>query len=122
MSQTDVFAVHPGEVLREEFMRPLGLNANRLAHALGLSAPRINDIVLERRAVTANTALRLARYFGTSAQMWMNLQAEYDIRIEEKNLDLSAIEPGVPSPASKAERRYAVGGRNSSSRLTLVAG
>ena len=73
--------VHPGEILREEFMKPLGLSANGLAAAVGATPPRINDIARERRGITADTALRLARYFGTTHQFWMNLQANYDIEI-----------------------------------------
>lgn len=73
-------AVHPGEVLREELMRPLGLSANRLAKELRVTVPRINDVVRERRAITADLALRLARHFGTTAEFWMNLQALYEIR------------------------------------------
>jgi len=75
--------VHPGEILREEYMVPLGLSANALAHALGVTPARINDIVRERRGITANTALRLARYFRTDAQSWINLQAAYDLRVAE---------------------------------------
>ena len=76
--------VHPGEVLREEFLRPAGLTANALAKALRVPAPRINDIVRERRGVTADTAMRLARYFGGDAQSWLNLQRLYDLPIAEK--------------------------------------
>lgn len=72
--------VHPGEVLREEYLLPLGMSANALAMALRVPAPRINDIVLERRAVTPDTALRLSRYFGGEAEGWMNLQAAYDLK------------------------------------------
>jgi len=75
--------IHPGEILREEFLVPLNLSANALAIALGVPAPRINDIARERRGVTADTALRLARYFGTSAEFWMGLQADYDLRLAE---------------------------------------
>ena len=75
--------IHPGEILREEYMVPRGLSANALAHALGVTPARINDIVRERRGITANTALRLARYFGTDAQSWINLQATYDLRVAE---------------------------------------
>lgn len=75
--------IHPGEVLREEFLRPLGLSAHALAMALAVPAPRINDIVREKRGVTADTALRLARYFGTSAEFWMGLQTDYDLRKAE---------------------------------------
>lgn len=69
--------VHPGEVLREEFLEPLGITPAALARALHVSAPTINDIVRERRGITADTAIRLGRYFDTSAQFWMNLQTEY---------------------------------------------
>ncbi|MBS7661914.1 HigA family addiction module antidote protein [Pseudomonas lalucatii] len=69
--------VHPGEVLREEFLEPLGMTPTALARALHVSAPTINDIVRERRGITADTAIRLGRYFDTSAQFWMNLQTEY---------------------------------------------
>ena len=69
--------VHPGEVLREEFLLPLEMTPAALARALRLSAPTINDIVRERRGITADTAIRLGRYFDTSAQFWMNLQTEY---------------------------------------------
>jgi len=72
--------IHPGEVLREEFMIPLGLSANALAMALRVPTPRINDIARERRTVTADTALRLARYFGTSAEFWLGLQSDFDMK------------------------------------------
>lgn len=73
--------IHPGEILREEFLEPLGLSAHALAQALRVPAPRVNDIVRERRSVTPDTALRLARHFGTTAQFWLNLQASYDLKI-----------------------------------------
>ena len=75
--------VHPGEILREDFLIPLGMSANALAMALKVPAPRINDIVRERRGVSADTALRLSRYFGGDPQSWLNLQASYDLRIAE---------------------------------------
>jgi antitoxin HigA-1 len=75
--------VHPGEVLREEYLIPLGLSANALSKALNVPAPRINDVVLERRGISADTAMRLARYFGGDARSWMNLQAAYDLRVAE---------------------------------------
>jgi len=78
--------IHPGEVLREEFLAPLGVNAHALAMALKVPAPRINDIVRERRSITPDTALRLARYFGTTPQFWLNLQASYDLKIAEREL------------------------------------
>ena len=76
--------IHPGEILREEFLVPLGMTAHALALELKVPAPRINDIVRERRAITPDTALRLARYFGTTPQFWMNLQASYDLKITER--------------------------------------
>jgi antitoxin HigA-1 len=75
--------IHPGEQLREEFMVPLGLSSNALARALGVTPARINEIVRERRGITADTALRLARFFNTSHQFWMNLQAAYDLQCAE---------------------------------------
>jgi addiction module HigA family antidote len=72
--------IHPGEILREEFMKPRGLSQNALARALNVPPRRINEIVLEKRGITADTALRLARCFGTSAEMWTGLQADYDLR------------------------------------------
>ena len=76
--------VHPGEVLREDFLTPLNMSANALAKALNVPAPRINDVVRERRGVTADTAMRLARYFGGDARSWLNLQAAYDLRLAER--------------------------------------
>ena len=71
--------VHPGEVLSEEFLKPMSLSQNRLALNIGVSARRINEIVLGKRSITADTALRLARFFGTSAEFWLGLQAQYDL-------------------------------------------
>lgn len=76
---TKLTPIHPGEILREEFMIPLGISSNALARAVGVTPARINDIVRERRGITADTALRLARYFNTDVQSWVNLQANYDI-------------------------------------------
>lgn len=75
--------VHPGEILREDFLKPLGMSANALAKALSVPAPRINDIVRKRRGVSADTAMRLARYFGGDARSWLNLQTAYDLRVAE---------------------------------------
>ena len=74
---------HPGETIREDILKPLGMSVNQLAKALGITAARLNDIVRGRRAITADTALRLARYLGTSAEFWLGLQLEYDLRIVE---------------------------------------
>ncbi|MGF6900692.1 addiction module HigA family antidote [Paraburkholderia sp. GAS348] len=73
--------IHPGEILRSEFLEPLGMSVNALALALRVPAPRINDIVRGKRAISADTALRLERYFGASAQFWLNLQIAYDLRV-----------------------------------------
>jgi addiction module HigA family antidote len=75
--------VHPGETLREDFLKPLDLSANRLAMELLVPVTRINDIVRGKRAITADTALRLSRYFGTTPQFWMNLQANYELELAE---------------------------------------
>jgi addiction module HigA family antidote len=75
--------VHPGEILREDFLKPAGLTANALARALKVPAPRINEVVRKRRGISADTALRLARYFGGDARSWLNLQTAYDLRVAE---------------------------------------
>lgn len=87
--------IHAGEVLREDFMQPLGLSANALARRLNVTPARINDIVRERRGVTADTALRLAQYFGGDAQSWLNLQTQYDLKIAAQHLadELQHIQP-----------------------------
>ena len=96
--------IHPGEILREEFMKPRGLSQNALARALNVPPRRINEIVLEKRGITADTALRLARYFGTSAEMWAGLQADYALRlvryekartIEREVEPLAALQPVI---------------------------
>lgn len=79
---TKLPGVHPGEVLLEEFLEPLGLSQYRLAKDISVPPRRINEIVHGKRAVTADTALRLARYFGTTPRFWLNLQAQYDLDIE----------------------------------------
>ena|SRR5215831_9504449 len=75
--------VHPGETLREDSLKPLGLTASRLAIELQVPVTRVNDVVRGRRAITVDTALRLSRYFGTTPQFWMNLQANYDLEVVE---------------------------------------
>ena len=78
--------IHPGEVLMEDFLVPLGLTQYRLAQNLSVPPRRINEIVHGKRAVTADTALRLARYFGTSEQFWLNLQSRFDLEVERDRL------------------------------------
>lgn len=87
--------VHAGEILREDYLKPLGMSANALANALGVTPARINDIVRERRGITADTALRLARYFGGDAQTWLNLQSTYELRLAQTQLgdSLNQISP-----------------------------
>lgn len=87
--------IHAGEILREEYLKPLGLSANALAIAIGVTPARINDIIRERRGVTADTALRLARFFGGTAQFWLNLQTTYELRLAESELgdNLEQISP-----------------------------
>ena len=88
--------IHPGEILREEFMIPLGISSNALAIALHVPASRINDIVRERRSVTTDTAMRLARYFKTSIEFWLDIQRDFDIRMS----DSSALATIVPHGAT----------------------
>ena len=78
--------VHPGEVLLEEFLKPMGLSQNRLAIDIGVPSRRINEIVLHKRGISADTALRLARFFGTSPQFWLGLQSDYDLDVAEETL------------------------------------
>jgi addiction module HigA family antidote len=87
------FAIHPGEILSEEFIKPLSLTAYRLAKELHVPAPRIHDIVRGERAISADTAIRLGIYFGLPAQFWMNLQSEYDLRLAKKGTGIARIMP-----------------------------
>jgi antitoxin HigA-1 len=87
--------VHPGEILREDFLKPLGLTVNRLALELHVPATRIAEIVHGRRRVTADTALRLARYFNTNAEFWLNLQNFYDLEVSRRSEAGSKIEVQV---------------------------
>ena len=84
MTEEKLRPVHHGEVLLEEFLKPMGLSQNRLALSIGVSPRRINEIVLGKRCITADTALRLARYFGMSPQFWLGLQMDYDLDITEE--------------------------------------
>ena len=78
--------IHPGEILLEEFMKPLGISINRLARDIAVPPGRISAIVNGKRAVTADTALRLSRYFGVSSELWLGLQADFDLRIAERTI------------------------------------
>ena len=87
MAKNKLPPVHPGEVLLEEFLKPMNLSQNRLALDIGVPARRINEIVLGKRSVTVDTALRLARYFGTSPQLWLGLQMDYDLDVATDALE-----------------------------------
>ena len=91
--------VHPGEVLREDFLTPLNMSANALALAVRVPASRINDIVLERRGITVDTAMRLVRYFGGDVQSWMNLQTAYEVKVAQKMLARKIEKEVVPMVA-----------------------
>ena len=78
--------IHPGEIIKEEYLKPLNMSVNALAVALRVPASRINDVVRQKRGVSIDTALRLARYFNTTAQFWMNLQISYDLKIARQNM------------------------------------
>jgi addiction module HigA family antidote len=86
MGEDEFAPVTPGEVLKEEFLAEYGLSQNQLARAIGISPNRIADIVNNRRRITADTALRLSLYFGNSAEFWMNLQSNYDLKLARRNL------------------------------------
>lgn len=88
-----IFAIHPGDILRTEFMEPLGITAYRLAKELHVSAPRVNDIVRAKRAISADTAIRLGKFFGTSAQLWLNLQNDYDLRLASGAAAYKEVKP-----------------------------
>lgn len=96
MKTNKLTPIHPGEILREEFMKPLGLSQNALARALSVPPRRVNEIVLEKRAISADTALRLARFLGTTAELWTGLQADYELRLAryEKHREIERdVEP-----------------------------
>lgn len=92
--------IHPGEILREEFLSPLGMSANQLALALRVPATRINEIVNERRGITADTALRLSRYFGTSSKFWMNLQVSWELEVAEDQSGAAVEREVLPRTAA----------------------
>ncbi len=106
-SKAQTWIIHPGEILREEFLKPMGLSVYKLAKEIHVPAPRVNDIVLEKRSITADTALRLARFFGTSEQFWMNLQSSYDVRKTKSELgrQLEKITPHSQRVEDQTERK-----------------
>lgn len=101
-----LMAVHPGEVLREEFLEPLSLSVYRVAKEIGIPSQRLNDVVLERRGLTADTAIRLAKFFGTSDQFWMSLQAMYDLDVARDAIGpLEEIRPFHGASNAKPRQR-----------------
>jgi addiction module HigA family antidote len=87
------YSIHPGDILKTEFMEPLGLSSYRLAKELHVSAPRVNDLVRGKRSITADTAMRLSTYFGTSAQLWLGLQMDHDLWVAAKDKSLAKVKP-----------------------------
>ncbi|HYD98458.1 MAG TPA: HigA family addiction module antitoxin [Alphaproteobacteria bacterium] len=99
---TDIAPIHPGEILRAEFLEPMGVSAYRLAKDIGVPQTRIGEILAGRRAVSADTALRLSRYFGLSERFWINLQAAYDLETAKDRLGsrlLDEVKPRADAPA-----------------------
>lgn len=96
------WSIHPGEILREEFLRPLRMSVYQLAKRLRVPAPRLNDIVLERRGISADTAVRLSRFFGTTEQFWLNLQDSYEVSrvMAEQGAEIDRIQPRSASASS----------------------
>jgi len=104
MSKNGMRPIHPGEILREDFLLPLGMTAHALSKALHVAPSRVNDIVHERRGITADTALRLSRYFGGDPQSWLNLQQAYDLKIAARatlKKIIAEIEPRDPRNTDK---------------------
>ncbi len=93
-------AIHPGEILREEFLAPLGMTGHELALALRVPATRINEIVNEKRGITADTAMRLSRYFGTTAKFWLNMQVSYELEVAEDRLGEAVVREVLPRRAA----------------------
>lgn len=96
MTEEKMLPVHPGEILLEDFMKPLGITQYRLAKELHVYPRRVNEIVHGKRAITADTALRLARFLGTSPEVWMNLQAHYDLEVARDSVELQIREEVTP--------------------------
>jgi antitoxin HigA-1 len=104
MAKKRLEPIHPGEILEEEFLRPLGLSANSLAKQIDVPVTRISEIVRGRRGITADTALRLSRFFRTSAELWLGLQTEYDLRTARRDVGDSLERNIVPMKDSSTYR------------------
>jgi antitoxin HigA-1 len=101
MREDKMAPMHPGEILLEDFMKPLGITQYRLAKEMNVYPRKVNEIVQGKRAITADTALRLARFFGTSPEVWMNLQAHYDLEVARDDLDERVEREVVPYTRSR---------------------
>jgi addiction module HigA family antidote len=116
--------IHPGEILEEEFMRPLGLSANALAKAIDVPVTRVSEIARGRRGVSADTALRLARFLGTTPELWLGLQSEYDLRIARRDFEeairirVSPMKAGKPTAATELRESTAAYGSEGSPRVS----
>ena len=102
MHTSGMTPIHPGEILREEFLAPLGMSAHALAMELRVPGPRINDIVREKRGISADTALRLSRYFGTTPEFWMNLQSAYELDLARQIAGIQILDQIKPRKADAA--------------------
>jgi addiction module HigA family antidote len=120
-------AIHPGEFLREDFLTPLGLSANALAIALRVPVTRISEIVRERRGITADTALRLARYFGTTPDFWMKMQVSYDLALASSQAAVRIHAEVIPAPRDRKTGEIEISAtrlnesRSRSSRMKVTA-
>jgi addiction module HigA family antidote len=103
MNEERMPPVHPGEILLEDFMKPMGITQYRLAKGMNVYPRKINEIVQGKRAVTADTALRLARFFGTSAEVWMNLQSHYDLEVARDELEERVAQEVIPYPSHEQQ-------------------
>ena len=99
MAERKLKPIHPGEVLREEFLKPFGISQNELASSIGVEVKSVNEIIAGKRSVTADPALRLAKYFGTSAQFWLGLQSDYDLDVTRERLGNKLEKEIVPLAA-----------------------
>lgn len=110
MSKNNILdPIYPGEILREDFLEPLGISINKLSRDLSVPPNRISEIVNGKRSITADTALRLQRYFGIEAQFWLNLQTEYDLRIMKRKIWSDIEKRIIPAKESVIETEYTAG-------------
>ena len=110
MSKSNILEpINPGEILREDFLEPLGISINKLSRDLSVPPNRISEIVNGKRSITADTALRLQRYFGIEAQFWLNLQTEYDLRIVKRRIWPDIERRIIPATETSAESAYTAG-------------